>query len=106
MRTKIWIYPFILIGITMLFTINCGKEDSNPTGSNNNPTPTTGWSVLGNLDVFGVHGLYLDKNGNLFAAGSFMNTSGKRYVAKWDGTCVAAQAPRSGPHSPPQIAPW
>ena len=84
MKTKNihWIFPFILVGMALLFANGCKKDDSNKNSGN----PTTGWSVLGNLDVNGVYDLYMDKNGNLFAAGAFQNNSGNRYVAKWDGS--------------------
>ncbi len=85
MKIKNWIYPFILTGMMMLFTMGCSSDDGgDPTSGNQ--TPVTGWSVLGNLDVNGVYDLYVDNNGHLFAAGAFTNSNGKRYVAKWDGS--------------------
>jgi len=50
------------------------------------------WSELGgtNSAVFGNYGdgikaLTTDASGNVYAAGSFINSKGNQYVAKWDG---------------------
>ena len=49
------------------------------------------WSPLGNYPNSGVFNdaikcLTKDKSGNLYAAGTFYNDSGKYYVAKWNGS--------------------
>lgn len=46
------------------------------------------WTVLGNPgDLnYSINTLCADPAGNIYAAGSFRNASGKMYVAKWNGT--------------------
>src|ERR1035437_5890920 len=79
MKSKIWIRHFMLMGMVFLFTNSCRKDS----GSSNS---SSGWSALGNKDMYAVYSLYADKNGILCAAGAFTNSSGNHYVAKWDGS--------------------
>lgn len=49
------------------------------------------WSELGKDSTalnanYPIASLCCDSNGNIYAAGSFQNSSGNAYVAKWDGT--------------------
>jgi hypothetical protein len=80
-KNKIWICTFILMAMVLLLTNSCEKDNGNT-----NINSSTGWSALGNMDINGVNDLYIDKNGNLFAAGNFTNSNGNYYVAKWDGS--------------------
>ena len=47
------------------------------------------WSELKGINALAannqIEDLCIDKSGNIYAAGKFTNTKGKRYVAKWDG---------------------
>ena len=49
-----------------------------------------GWTELGGANSLGanngIYTIYTDANGNVYSAGGFKNSSGKFYVAKWDGT--------------------
>ena len=53
-------------------------------------TTNAQWSELGNSNNGTFNGWFgcitADVNGNIYAAGSFINGYGRRYVAKWDGT--------------------
>ena len=48
------------------------------------------WSELGGLNGLGANGtiysMCKDAVGNIYAAGTFTNSSGNRYVAKYNGT--------------------
>ena len=77
-QNKILIFQFVLLGIILFFTNSC---------TNNNPNPTLGWSALGNMDnLYRVNDLYIDSDGNLYAAGDFNNDIENVYVGKWDGS--------------------
>ncbi len=51
------------------------------------------WSELGGTNTssfyggyYGITNLLTDTSGNLYAAGDFVNSKGKKYVAKWNGS--------------------
>ena len=78
--------PLILMGLLLIFTNGCSKKDT-PVDPNNPAGGSGSWSVLGSLNVSNsVYTLTSDKNGNIYAAGGFKNSSGFYYVAKWNGT--------------------
>jgi len=79
-KNRIWICPLMIMGMLLMLTNSCKKDDENT-------NPTNGWSALGGKqDIFGVSDMYVDKSGNIYAVGSFKNSSGNYYVAKWDGS--------------------
>ena len=49
----------------------------------------TGWSYVGDSNSLNANSfigpVVLDKYGNIYTAGNFMDNNGKQYVAKWDG---------------------
>ena len=48
------------------------------------------WGELGGLNALAandhIYSICSDKYGNIYAAGNFKNSQGKRYVALWNGT--------------------
>lgn len=80
-KNLVLIFPFILIGLCLVSTNSCTKDNGGADSSTG-----TGWKALGNLDIANVYDLYIDKSGILYAAGAFKNAAGNHYVAKWDGS--------------------
>lgn len=85
---KIKLLSLLTIGLVLFASLSgCKKNDDDDDnyngggGGNNGP-----WTELG-VGYFNsaIFTLCTDNQGNLYAAGAFTNSSGKYYVAKWDG---------------------
>ncbi len=60
------------------------KWDGNSWSELGGTNTSTFKNTLGNITV--INSICADISGNIYAAGNFNNTSGKQYVAKWNGT--------------------
>jgi len=70
---------FALLGLTIVFANSCSKD-------NNSPKTSNIWSELGILNASGQINSLCSDGINIYAAGSFTNSNGKPYVAKWNGS--------------------
>jgi hypothetical protein len=94
-KTRIWIFPLLLVGFVLMFTNSCEKEsttDNNETpndttNNNSNLSVPSGWSKVGDINANNmIWAITADGLGNVYAGGYFTNILGYYYVAKWDGT--------------------
>lgn len=85
MKTSKLYFSILILAFLSIAISGCKKDDgdNNNNNNNNNNGP---WSELG-VGYFNgsINSLCMDNQGNLYAAGGFTNSSGKFFVAKWDG---------------------
>jgi hypothetical protein len=95
-RNFFWILPVSILAALFLLTAGCEKKST--TDNTTSPIDTitndtgkliipAGWSKVGDLRANDmIWGLTKDPSGNVYAGGYFTNSSGYRYVARWNGT--------------------
>ena len=71
-------FATLLLGFAIVFANSCSKDNNSPKTSNT-------WSELGSLNANGQIICVSSDGINIYAAGSFTNSNGKPYVAKWNG---------------------
>ena len=95
-KTLNWLFPMVIIGFMLLFTVGC-EESSDPDDDNINPPDTTeygdtnlipaGWKKVGNWTANDmIWSITSDASGNIYVGGYFKNNNGYNYVARWNGT--------------------